>query len=163
MAPSSVLGIKTKAKVEKHMLDWISGEHGLWVLFSTGFLSATLLPGGSEAHLLFLIKENAHSISTLIFIATLGNTLGGMTNYLIGRCFPLKKENEKQTQKAIDWLQRHGYFGLLLSWVPLIGDPLCVAAGWLRLNMSGCLFFIGIGKTLRYCLLAFVLHDFFPV
>ena len=82
-------------------------------------------------------------------IATLGNTLGGMTSYAIGRLFPNKVEG-----KALTWLNRYGEWVLLLSWVPLIGDALCVAAGWLRINAWLALLMLAIGKCARYLLIA---------
>ncbi|MDD1791826.1 DedA family protein [Enterovibrio makurazakiensis] len=145
------------------MLDWISGDSALWVLFSTGFLSATLLPGGSEANLIFLLKESQFSLGVLVLVATLGNTLGGMTNYFIGRFIPARTLEQKHGQKAIGWLQRYGYWTLLLSWLPLIGDPLCLAAGWLRLKQHWCWLLIATGKALRYVILALVTRGLFFV
>ena len=138
------------------MLDWLSGDSALWVLFSTGFLSATLLPGGSEANLILLLKESSYSIAMLVLVATLGNTLGGMTNYWIGRFLPARTQEQKHGQRAISWLQRYGYWTLLLSWLPVIGDPLCLAAGWLRLKQRWCWMLIALGKALRYVVLALV-------
>ncbi|CZF78604.1 membrane protein [Grimontia sp. AD028] len=137
-------------------MDWISGDSALWVLFSTGFLSATLLPGGSEANLIYLLKQSDYGIAILVMVATLGNTLGGMTNYWIGRFIPARTLNQKHGQRAISWLQRYGYWTLLLSWLPIIGDPLCLAAGWLRLKQRWCWILIAIGKALRYLILALV-------
>lgn len=142
------------------MADWIYGDSALWILFSTGFLSATLLPGGSEANFILLLKQNNESIATLVLVAALGNTLGGMTNYWLGRLVPSRTSNQKYTQKAIMWLQRFGYWTLLFSWLPIIGDPLCLAAGWLRLKQIWCCLFIAIGKTIRYVVLALVTRDF---
>lgn len=141
------------------MLDWLSGDHALWVLFSTGFLSATLLPGGSEANLILLLKQSNEGMITLVLVATLGNTLGGMTNYFLGRCIPQKNAQQKYAQMAKDWLQRYGYAALLLSWLPIIGDPLCLAAGWLRLKQSWCWVLIATGKAFRYLILALVTRD----
>ena len=98
------------------MFDWLEGSSGLWALFTTGFLSATLLPGGSEAALVVLLDRAEYSVPTLIAIATLGNTLGGMTNYYLGRFIPKRRQGEKHGQRALDWLQRYGYGALLLSW-----------------------------------------------
>lgn len=135
------------------MLEWLSGENALWVLFSTGFLSSTLLPGGSEANLVLLLNENKHSVALLIIVATLGNTLGGMTNYWIGRFLPNKQTDEKHQQRALAWLNRYGYPALLLSWLPVIGDPLCLAAGWLRWRQRWCWLLVATGKALRYLVL----------
>jgi len=82
-------------------------------------------------------------------VATLGNTLGGLSSYLIGRLIPQKKQ-----LKGLSVMQRWGSPALLLSWVPLIGDPLCVAAGWLRLNVWWSTLFIAVGKFARYWVIA---------
>ena len=82
-------------------------------------------------------------------VATLGNTLGGMSSYLIGRIIPPKKD-----LPGLPAIQKHGSPALLLSWVPFIGDPLCVAAGWLRLDPWRSLLFIALGKFARYWVIA---------
>jgi len=82
-------------------------------------------------------------------IATLGNTLGGMSSYLIGRIIP-----QRAALKGLKWVQRYGSPVLLASWVPIIGDPLCVAAGWLRINPWLSALFMAIGKFARYLAIA---------
>ena len=135
-------------------MDWlnISAEAGLWGMFAASFLSATLLPGGSEVVLFALLKLHPDQLWPALALATLGNTLGGMTSYACGRWLP-------QAQKFESWpwhrrLQRWGSPILLLSWVPLIGDALCVAAGWLRIGALGCALFMALGKAARYALVA---------
>jgi membrane protein YqaA with SNARE-associated domain len=122
---------------------------GLAGLFASSFLSATLLPGNSELVLLALLNEAPEQKWPALALATLGNTLGGMTSYLIGRLFPKPGEG-----RATEWLQRYGPAALLLSWVPVIGDGLCVASGWLRQNAIAATLFIAIGKAARYWALA---------
>lgn len=124
------------------------------MLFSSGFLSATLLPGASEATLVATLTLNQYLISTVVLVSTLGNTLGGMTNYLLGIWLPQRTQTEKRGHKAIAWLKKHGYPILLFSWLPVIGDALCLAAGWMRLRFWPCLLLIAIGKAIRYSLLA---------
>ncbi|CAH0524611.1 YqaA family protein [Vibrio hippocampi] len=136
-------------------------DSALAVLFVSGFLSATLLPGGSEAGLIATLSLNLYSPAMVILVATLGNTLGGLTNYWLGIWLPNKTNNEKQSHKAITWLQRYGIWTLLLSWLPIIGDPLCLAAGWLRLNFWPCAVLIAMGKALRYALLTAIFYGFF--
>jgi membrane protein YqaA with SNARE-associated domain len=97
-------------------------------LFVSSFLAATLLPGGSEAVLFGVLKLNPHQYWPALALATAGNTLGGMSSFLIGRVVP-EREPQKKLQ-ALHWVRRYGSPVLLLSWVPIIGDPLCVAAGW---------------------------------
>ena len=127
----------------------MSEEASLWALFAASFLAATLLPGGSEAALYGVLKLHANQYWPALGVATLGNTLGGMSSYLIGRIIPQKKD-----LPGLQAVQKYGSPVLLLSWVPLIGDPLCVAAGWLRLNPWLSALFMGLGKFARYWILA---------
>lgn len=124
-------------------------------LFSSSFLSATLLPGSSEALLVTLLIAKQASVFALVTMASLGNTLGGLTNIIIGRLLPLKQQG-RWHQKAITWLNRLGPAALLFSWLPLIGDVLCVLAGWLRLAWGPVVLYLAIGKTLRYVVIAIV-------
>lgn len=131
----------------------MSDTLSLLTLFTSSFLSATLLPGGSEALLVGLLLTGSGSVWTLILIATIGNSLGGMTNVILGRFFP-KRSESRWHGKAKDWLTRFGAATLLLSWMPLIGDLLCLLAGWLRLSIGPVLFFLCLGKALRYMAVA---------
>lgn len=121
----------------------------LGALFVSSFLAATLLPGGSEAVLFAVLKLQPEQLWPALGVATLGNTLGGMTSYLIGRLIP-----RTRPLKGLDTVRRWGSPALLLSWVPLVGDPLCVAAGWLRLNPWWSAGFIALGKFARYWVIA---------
>ncbi|MDN3681653.1 YqaA family protein [Vibrio tapetis subsp. quintayensis] len=141
-------------------VEWLS-ESALWVLFSTGFLSATLLPGGSEAALIAILKLGHYDVAEIILVATLGNTLGGLTNYWIGILLPNRTQSEKHGHKALKWLERYGYWTLLLSWLPVIGDPLCLAAGWLRMKFIPCVILIAMGKALRYAVLTAAFYGVF--
>ncbi|MBS0848801.1 YqaA family protein [Citrobacter sp. JGM124] len=124
-------------------------------LFTSSFLSATLLPGSSEAVLVALLITGSGPVWALILIATIGNSLGGITNVILGRFFPERIQSRWQG-KAKDWLTRFGPATLLFSWVPLIGDLLCLLAGWLRLNIGSVVFFLCLGKALRYIVVAMV-------
>jgi membrane protein YqaA with SNARE-associated domain len=117
----------------------------LWAVFTSSFLAATLLPGGSELALYGALKLYPETRWTAIGVATLGNTLGALTSYAIGRAIPRTKP-----VKGLALLQRYGAPVLLVSWVPVIGDPLCVAAGWLRIHVAAATFFIAVGKFARY-------------
>ena len=121
----------------------------LWTLFASSFLAATLLPGGSEFVLAGVLSAYPQQFWPALAIATLGNTLGGMSSYLIGRIIPQHAEI-----KGLKWVQRYGSPVLLASWVPIIGDPLCVAAGWLRINPWLSAAFMAIGKFARYLAIA---------
>lgn len=125
----------------------------LWTLFASSFLAATLLPGGSEAVLFGVLKLNPHQYWPALAVATLGNTLGGMSSYLIGRLIP-----QKHKLKGSDIVSRYGSAALLLAWVPFIGDPLCVAAGWLRVNPWLSALCMAVGKFARYVLVATVAY-----
>jgi len=140
----------------------IINEWGLWGLFTSAFISSTLLPGGSEAILAALILNNAHEPFALLLVATAGNTLGGMSSWLIGlliaQYWPTQKLLKKpEYLRATNWLQKHGSPILLLSWLPVIGDPLCLAAGWLRVHFWPALFFIAVGKAARYGAILYIL------
>ena len=127
----------------------MSEDASLWALFGSSFLAATLLPGGSEAVLFGVLKLHPGQYWAALGVATLGNTLGGMSSYLIGRLIPQKKG-----LPGLAAVQRYGSPALLLSWVPIVGDPLCVAAGWLRLNPWLSALFIALGKLARYLAIA---------
>ena len=137
------------------MPDWLAahfGEASLAALFLYSFLSATLLPGGSEVALAALLVAQPASYWTPLLLATLGNTLGGMTSYACGRFLP-QRPGLLET-KAGRALHLHGAPALLLSWVPVIGDLLCVAAGWMRIHWIAAAAWIGVGKFVRYWLVA---------
>ncbi|OGS89124.1 MAG: hypothetical protein A2061_08860 [Gallionellales bacterium GWA2_59_43] len=118
-------------------------------LFASSFLAATLLPGGSEAVLFAVLKAYPETLWTALAVATLGNTLGGMVSFGMGWLLP-----QTQQLKHVEKVRKYGTPVLLLSWVPLIGDALCLAAGWLRLNPWQALLYIAIGKFARYWVIA---------
>ncbi len=123
---------------------------GLGALFVSSFLAATLLPGGSEVVFSALLMSDSVGVGAALLVATLGNTLGGLSTYLIGRLVP-----ERNTDaRMIGWLRRWGAPALLLSWMPLIGDALCLAAGWLRVHGLYATVFIAAGNGARYWVLA---------
>jgi membrane protein YqaA with SNARE-associated domain len=127
----------------------MSEDASLWALFGSSFLAATLLPGGSEAVLFTVLKLHPGQHWLALGVATVGNTLGGMSSYLVGRIIPQRKD-----LRGLQTVQRHGTPAMLLSWVPLLGDPLCVAAGWLRLNPWRSALFMALGKFARYWVIA---------
>jgi membrane protein YqaA with SNARE-associated domain len=121
----------------------------LSALFVSSFLAATLLPGGSEAVLFGVLRLHPAEFWPALAVATAGNTLGGMSSYLIGRLIP-----QTRPLRGLAAARQYGSPVLLLSWVPFVGDPLCVAAGWLRFNPWLALLFIAIGKFARYWVIA---------
>ena len=122
-------------------------------LFASSFLSATLLPGNSEVVLVAMLLSGVSQPWLLVLIATMGNSIGGLTNVILGSFFPLREKSRWQ-EKAAGWLKRYGAATLLLSWMPVIGDLLCLLAGWMRISWGPVLFFLCLGKALRYVLVA---------
>ena len=136
------------------MTEWFvfTESFSLWSLFLSAFLSSTLLPGSSEALLVTYLSQGFDPKSLLI-VATLGNTLGGLSSWLLGYWLIYQYPHsipKKLSPESIERLRRWGWPVLLLSWVPIIGDPLCLAAGWLRLNFYWSLLAIALGKLIRY-------------
>lgn len=132
---------------------------GLGGLFASAFLSATLLPGGSEAVLIYLAGDREYDPLTLLAVASAGNTLGGMSSWLIGRLLPSGRLQGPELHPSVERMRRHGSPILLLSWVPFIGDPLCVAAGWLRVSWYRALLFLAVGKVARYAVVLFLARE----
>ena len=122
-----------------------SAEVSLLGLFLASFLAATLLPGGSEAVLFAVVRLHPEQTAAALALATVGNTLGGMSTYLLARLLPQRK-----LPARLGIVKRHGAVALVLAWAPLIGDALCAAAGWLRLNWLSCLLWMALGKLGRY-------------
>lgn len=128
-------------------------EYGLATIFVVSFISATLLPLGSEPAVLGLIKLNPAEYWPVICVATLGNTLGGAVDWWMGygasKLAPLAKPKSAHSQ-ALGWLKKLGPKACLLAWLPIVGDPLCSVAGWLRLSFWPCVGYMLIGKFFRY-------------
>lgn len=142
------------------MPDWIHyllqffsiSSVGLPAIFVVSFISATLLPLATEPVLFGFVKLNPHMFWIAIGVATIGNTLGGMVTYYMGYGARELLAKEKPSVH-LRWLQRLGPPVLLLSWVPLIGDALCAMSGWLELNWRSVLFWMLLGKFLRFLLM----------
>lgn len=128
---------------------YLTSDFSLWGLFISSFLAATLLPGGSEAALFAVLKAYPETLWYALIIASIGNTLGGMVTFGMGWLLPMT-----QQLTHVEKVRRYGTPALLLAWVPLIGDALCLAAGWLRLNPWQAALFMAIGKFSRYGLIA---------
>jgi membrane protein YqaA with SNARE-associated domain len=125
-------------------------------LFWAAFLSATILPGSSEAALLALIALGSWSLTSLIAVATIGNTLGSVVNWWLGLFVERWRDHPRFPVKPLefnryqDWYKRWGVWSLLLAWVPIIGDPLTVMAGVMRTPLWLFIAVTGIGKLARY-------------
>jgi len=135
-------------------------EYSLVGLFISAFISSTLFPGGSEAVLIYMASQTDYPAMQLLWVATIGNTLGGMTSWLIGfwiaHKYPAQKLVKPRQQHALKLIQRWGSPVLLLSWLPVIGDPLCVVAGWLKMHWFVSLLMILAGKAARYAVLLWI-------
>ncbi len=141
-------------------MEELVNQWGLLGLFISAFISSTLFPGGSEALLMALVMEASHSKPLLLITATVGNTLGGMTSWLLGYYFShrfAKKLQHSKYRAALATLRRRGSIILLFSWLPVIGDPLCLMAGWLKIHWLSALLFILIGKFLRYLFIVLII------
>lgn len=122
---------------------------GLTSIFFVSVISATLLPLGSEPAVFAVVKANGVLFWPAICVATVGNTIGGVIDYWMG--YGAKQAFAKERESHwFDWLQRHGAKTMLLAWLPAIGDPICSLGGWLKLPFWPCVFYMAIGKFLRY-------------
>jgi len=133
-----------------------------FILFLTSLVAATIIPAQSEAVLTGLLLMKEYDAALLLIVATLGNVLGSFINWLLGRAierfrhrrwFPFK---ESQLASAEAWYRRYGRWSLLLSWVPIIGDPITVVAGILRERLLVFLLLVTIAKAGRYLVIAVI-------
>lgn len=142
---------------------------GLLTLFTSGFLAATLLPVGSEPVLVaYLLNASSPDWWPTVIVAILvmgaGNTLGGMVTYAMGRGVRILWNSRNRTEpvtpeqrrRSTRWLDRWGPWGLLLAWVPVVGDPLCLVAGAMRLPVLTSFLAMALGKLARYVVVASV-------
>lgn len=129
---------------------------GLGSVFIISFISATLLPLGSEPAVFAVIKANADLYWPVILVATAGNTLGGVVDYWMG--YGAKQTFAKERSTSwFGWLERFGPKTMLLAWLPIVGDPLCTLAGWLKLPFWPSVLYMAIGKFLRYITMTWLL------
>lgn len=122
---------------------------GLSSVFVIAFVSATLVPLGSEPAVFAVIKGNPAMFWPAILVATCGNTLGGALDYFIGYRAKEAFARERKS-RWFGWLARYGAKTMLLSWLPGIGDPLCTLGGWLHLPFWPSVGYMAIGKFMRY-------------
>ena len=148
------------------LLHWLAlPQHGLSTVFVVSFISATLLPMGSEPVVLGLVKLNPDLFWPAIVVATLGNTAGGMVSWWMGygaRQAVHRKAQSRADLRALKWLGRLGPKACLMSWLPLVGDPLCAMAGWLELPLWPCAIYMAIGKFMRYLIMTAAVLMIFP-
>jgi membrane protein YqaA with SNARE-associated domain len=127
---------------------------GLVAVFIVAFISATLLPLGSEPAVFLVVKADPGMFWAAIAVATVGNTLGGVVSWWMGygaeRAVEAVQQRAPAHPRAMRWLQRFGPKACLLSWLPVVGDPLCAVAGWLKLPFWPCVGYMAVGKFLRF-------------
>ena len=134
-------------------------QPGYPALFLLSFLASTLLPVGSEWLLALMLVKGYDPVAT-VAVATVGNTAGACTTWLVGRygggwlITRFFRISDSQRRRAEAWYRRYGAASLLFSWLPVIGDPLCMVGGLLNIRFSLFLFLAGTGKLVRYALLA---------
>ena len=135
-------------------------------LFASAFLAATIVPFSSEAVLAALTAAGGWDVATLWLVASFANTLGAAVNWALGRWlvhfqgrgwFPFK---QRDLEKADKWFQRYGVWSLLLSWVPLIGDPITFAAGFLHVRFPIFIVLVAIAKSARYAVVIALAQNF---
>lgn len=131
-----------------------------WALFGSALLSSTLFPGGSEALLLYRIDQGADPLASVL-TATAGNVLGSLITYGMGRfgrqAVPDDGRAARQIARAERWFRRFGRPSLLLAWLPVVGDPLCLVAGVLRVGLTSFLLLVTLGKLARYAALSWLI------
>lgn len=131
----------------------LSPESGLIGLFAASFIASTLVPLSSEAVLFGYLRVFPDHAAAALGFATLGNTLGGMTTYLLGRLVP-ERTQARLDPRALRWLRRHGAPVTFFAWLPIVGDGLALGAGWLRIAWLDALVFMAIGRFARYLAIA---------
>lgn len=131
----------------------LSPGGGLAAVFAASFLAATVVPFASEAVLFGYLKLHPDHAAAAIALATFGNTAGGMTTYFIGRLLPARTQ-ARFDPRALAMIRRYGSPLTFFAWLPVLGDALCAAAGWLRINWLAALGFMAAGRFARYLVIA---------
>ncbi len=139
-------------------------QYSLGTVFVVSFISATLLPLGSEPVVFGLIQLNPDLFWPVVWVATAGNTLGGAVDWWMG--FGAHRVADKYHRsathtRALAWLEKLGPKACLLAWLPVVGDPLCAVAGWLKLPFWPCLVYMALGKFARYVMMTGALIGLF--
>ncbi len=131
-------------------------------LFLSAFLSATLLPGSSEALLTGLVVAGQGAPWLLLTAAVTGNVLGSLVNWVCGRFLAAFRDRKwfpvspRRYEQAAGWFERYGVWSLLFAWAPVVGDPLTVIAGALRVGFLPFLLLVTVGKVVRYLFVLWV-------
>lgn len=128
-------------------------QASLLALLVASFLAATLLPLASEVWLLALLAARPELWELALLAATVGNTAGSLTTYALGRLGRIAADPAQLASPRAEWLRRRGAPALLLAWLPIVGDALCLLAGWLRLPAVPVALWLTLGKLARYAAL----------
>jgi membrane protein YqaA with SNARE-associated domain len=129
-------------------------------LFISAFISSTIAPGGSEAVLAYMAATGHYQIELIVIVATIGNTLGAITTWGLGvlaaKKFPVSTLLSEKKQKALYFVRKKGIWTLFFTWLPVVGDALCFAGGWLKLPFFQACLIILLGKLGRYAVIAWM-------
>ncbi len=146
--------------MQETLMSWLHvlalPEVGLSTVFVVAFISATLLPMGSEAVVFAMVTLQPDLFWVTVLVATAGNTLGGAVSWWMGwgaHQAVDKVRGARSEAQALQWLRRWGPKACLLSWLPIVGDPLCAVAGWLKLPFWPCVAYMAVGKFARYVIM----------
>jgi membrane protein YqaA with SNARE-associated domain len=140
-------------------VNFLDPSLGIWGLFLSAFVSSTIAPGGSEVVLGYLVSLGTYNSLKLLGVATVGNTLGAITTWLLGYWaatrYGVERVEDRKKRQAIESVRRWGWPVLLLSWLPVVGDGFCFGAGWLRMGFLGSVAAIAVGKLGRYAAIVY--------
>ncbi|KAF3982185.1 MAG: DedA family protein [Methylococcales symbiont of Hymedesmia sp. n. MRB-2018] len=135
---------------------------GLWGLFFSAFIASTIAPGGSEILLAYMVSEQMFNSEVMVLVATIGNTLGAFTTWFLGvlaaKKFPAEEWLSGKKQKSLYFVRKWGVWSLFFSWLPVVGDGLCFAGGWLKLPFVFSSVIIFVGKAMRYIFVAYIFN-----
>ena len=135
-------------------------------LFASAFLAATIFPAQSEAGLAYLVAMGEQPVGLLVLVASAGNTAGAVVNWYLGRQLGRFSDrrwypaNKTRLAAATSWYQKYGYWSLLASWVPIIGDPITLVAGFFRAPLWSFVVIVGLAKTVRYLVVVLMTWQF---
>ena len=169
LSKGSILAAYTGNVMEiwmQQIISWLAlPQYGLSTVFLVAFLSATLLPMVSEPVVFGLVTISPSLFWPTMLVATAGSSLGSAVNWWMGYGsvqLAQRMDSSFAHTKALQWLSKLGPKACLLAWVPLVGDPLCLLAGWLKMPFWRCLFYIVLGKYVKYVLMTAGLVQLWP-
>ena len=135
-------------------------------LFTSAFLAATIFPAQSEAGLAYFLAMGEQPVGLLVLVVSAGNTLGAVVNWFLGRQLARFSDrrwfsaNKVRLAAATSWYQKYGYWSLLASWMPIIGDPITLVAGFFRAPLWSFVVIVGLAKTVRYLVVVIMTWQF---